>query len=219
MMVMLASFAVTAAALIVLPGPDTTVVLRSILHGGRHGGISTGVGICCGLLVWLAVTVVGLSALLTASRAAYDALKIAGAIYLGWLGFRTLLGQWRSARARRSGIATDPGDPTAGLVRSTHSTQGWFLRGLATDLLNPKVGVLFVTFLPQFIPATEPTTPFTLLLGGIFIAGTAVWFVVLIALAHRVGAWLERPRTQAWLERVTGVALLGFAAGLLADAR
>lgn len=222
--VTLVSFAVTAIVLIVLPGPDTTVVLRAIARNGRAGGVHTAAGVCCGLLTWLLAAVAGLSALLAASRGGYDALKLAGAVYLGWLGVRTLLA---SMRARSDSGATDvetSGTPAVSNGSATGArpgrspfARGGFLIGLTTDMLNPKVGVLFVTLMPQFVPHGEPVTRFILLLGALYIAGTAMWFMLLIRLAARIAAWLRRPHTQRWLERVTGVALLGFAVGLVID--
>lgn len=212
MPVALLSFAVAATVLIVLPGPDTTVVLRAIAGGGRGAAARTAAGVCCGLVVWLVVAAAGLSALLAASRTGYEVLKILGALYLGWLGARTL---W-SLRHRDS--AADDGESTSapgGRKRLGHSG---FVLGLATDVLNPKVGVFFVTFLPQFIPHTAPVTAYTLLLGALYIAGTAAWFALLVRLAARLGKWLRRPATQRWMQRVTGVALLGFAVGMVTEA-
>jgi threonine/homoserine/homoserine lactone efflux protein len=208
--VALLSFAVAAAVLIVLPGPDTTVVLRAIARGGRGAAARTAAGVCCGLVVWLVVAAAGLSALLAASRTGYEALKIAGALYLGWLGARTL---W-ALRRRAAAHADEPlGEPDTRRLR-----RSGFVLGLATDVLNPKVGVFFVTFLPQFIPHHAPVTAYTLLLGALYIAGTAAWFALLVCLAARLGTWLRRPATQRWLQRVTGVALLGFAVGMVTEA-
>jgi threonine/homoserine/homoserine lactone efflux protein len=210
-LVALLSFAVAAGVLIVLPGPDTTVVLRAIAHGGRGTAARTAAGVCCGLVVWLVVAVAGLSALLAASRTGYEALKIGGALYLGWLGLRTL---WtlRRGSATPHGVEPDTEPAPRGNIR-----RGGFVLGLATDVLNPKVGVFFVTFLPQFIPHHAPVTAYTLLLGALYIAGTAAWFALLVRLAARLGRWLRRPATQRWMQRITGVALLGFAVGMVAE--
>jgi threonine/homoserine/homoserine lactone efflux protein len=207
--VALLSFAVAAAVLIVLPGPDTTVVLRAIAGGGRGAATRTAAGVCCGLVVWLVVAVAGLSALLAASRTGYEVLKIIGALYLGWLGARTL---WSLRRHGPTGSAEPEAD-----THARRFPRSGFVLGLATDVLNPKVGVFFVTFLPQFIPHHAPVTAYTLLLGALYIVGTAAWFALLVRLAARLGRWLRRPATQRWMQRVTGVALLGFAAGMVAE--
>lgn len=212
MIVALLSFGLAAVVLIVLPGPDTTVVLRAIVRDGRYGAALTAAGVCCGLLLWLIAAAAGLSALLAASRTGYDVLKIAGACYLAWLGVHTLVAR------RRHGAPTEFDGDRADAARPVSRRRG-FVLGLTTDLLNPKVGVFFVSFLPQFVPHTESVAGFTVLLGALYIAGTAVWFAALVRLAARVGDWLSRPRVRRWLERATGTALLGFAASLLAEAR
>jgi threonine/homoserine/homoserine lactone efflux protein len=151
---------------------------------------------------------------LTASRTGDDVLRIAGAIYLASLGAHTLM------HPRRAPTASEESTIQAELARGlARFTWGRFLLGLTTDLLNPKVGVFFVSFIPQFIPHAAPITAYTRLLGALYILGTAAWFALLLWLAARIGGWLRRPRTQQWLQRVTGVTLVGFAVGMLADAR
>lgn len=217
-------FAITACVLIVLPGPDTAVVLRSIVRDGRPGAVRATVGVCCGLLVWLVAVAAGLSALLTASRVGYDILKIAGAVYLGWLGVTTIAQSLRRPRllGATAGLpgAGSPGPAAAaatGPMRPLRRRAG-FSAGLTADLLNPKVGVLFVTLLPQFAGHGHVLRAIVLL-GVLYIAGTAIWFAILIQLTRFIDGWLRRPRTQRWLHRVTGIALIGFAAGLLAESR
>jgi threonine/homoserine/homoserine lactone efflux protein len=132
-------FAVVAAALTVTPGLDTALVLRATLTRSRGEAAATGAGIVAGLFVWGAAAAVGISALLTASQLAYDVLRYAGAAYLVWFGLRLLV---RAAR----GTGTDPDVAPA--------ASGWRAArvGLATNLLNPKVGVFYVALLPQFLP-------------------------------------------------------------------
>src|SRR5581483_9734747 len=90
MLVAITTFALAAALIVLLPGPDTLVVIRSIVRGGRPRGIATAAGNLVGLSVWVAAAVLGLSALLRASHIGYDVLRIAGAAYLIWLGVQTL---------------------------------------------------------------------------------------------------------------------------------
>lgn len=215
MVAALVSFAVAATLLIMLPGPDTTVVLNAIVRGGRRSGLWTAIGVCAGLAVWLAAAAIGLSALLSASEIAYDALKLAGAVYLGWLGVCTLIRAFR----RRPAVHAEPAVGRLSQPQRTGCRRAAFGRGLVVDVMNPKVGVFFVTFLPQFIPHGEAQAPFTLLLGALYILGTAVWFALLVYLAGVLTRWLSRPSVRRSIERVTGVVLLGFAVGLVADTR
>ncbi len=204
------TFTLAAVLLVLLPGPDTLVVLRSLLRHGRARAVLTVAGVLTGLAVWVTAAALGLSALLRASENGYTALRILGAVYLVWLGVQSL-------RPRRDdgvpGVAFDGPDagtdfaPAAPGRRSFVSGYG---AGLATDLLNPKVGVFFVTFLPGFVPHGEPIGVVSVLLGAIFIALTAAYFAVLLVLAGRVTGWMHDRRVRRRLDRATGVILIGF---------
>ena len=197
------TFTLAAALIVLLPGPDTLVVLRSLLRDGRRRALLTVLGVLTGLAVWVAAATLGLSALLRASHDGYTALRIVGAAYLLWLGVQSL-------RARAGLTAEQPALPPAGGGRRLGLLGTGYGAGLATDLLNPKVGVFFVTFLPGFVPHGHPVGATSLLLGGIFIVETAVYFALLLLLAGRVTSWFDRPRVRRRLERTTGLVLIGF---------
>jgi threonine/homoserine/homoserine lactone efflux protein len=191
------AFVGAASLVILLPGPDTLVVLRSLLREGPRTARRTALGVVTGLSVWVATAALGLSALLRASHDGYDALRLAGAVYLCVLGVQAL----------RSRGATAELDNLAGRRRLIGT--GYF-GGLATDLLNPKVGVFFVTFLPAFVPHGEPVGLVTLLLGAIFAVETGLYFVVFLRFAERILGWMRRPRLRKMLDRGTGAVLIGF---------
>jgi threonine/homoserine/homoserine lactone efflux protein len=191
-------FTLAAILIVLLPGPDTLVVLRNIIFGGRRQGALTAVGNLCGLALWVCVATFGLAAALRASEVGYDVLRIAGAIYLTWLGIGAL-------RARNAGLSVTPG----ALSRRGLLGNG-FAAGLLTNLLNPKVGVFFVSFLPGFIPAQHPIAGASLLLGTIFLALTALYWLVLLVLAGKVTAVMNRPTVRRRLNTVTGLVLVGF---------
>jgi threonine/homoserine/homoserine lactone efflux protein len=199
----LTAFAVASVLIVLLPGPDTLVVLRSLIRGGRRAATATALGVLSGLLVWVVGAVLGLSALLRASHDGYTALRVAGGVYLVWLGVQSL-------RAR-----TSPLDPAAAPRRSLLGTG--YVAGLATDLLNPKVGVFFVTFLPAFVPHGRSVGTTTAALGATFIVETALYFAVLIRLAGRITAWMADARTRRRLDRGTGAVLLGLGLRLAAE--
>lgn len=184
-----------------LPGPDTLVVLRSLLRADRRRAALTVVGVLTGLAVWVGAAAFGLSGLLRASHEGYTVLRIAGGAYLLWLGVQSV--RSRAVEPASVHVLSAPGR-RGGLLGTG------FRAGLATDLLNPKVGVFFVTFLPAFIPRGQPVGTTSLLLGGLFIAETAGYFAILLLLAGRVTAWLGNPRTRARMDRLTGVVLIGF---------
>jgi threonine/homoserine/homoserine lactone efflux protein len=207
MLVATATFALAAALIVLLPGPDTLVMLRSLLRGGRSRGLATAGGILCGLTVWVTGAALGLSALLQASHIGYDVLRIAGAVYLIWLGVSSLALRRQREEPDPAGAAEAPN--TRGVGRRGLLGTG-FTAGLLTDLLNPKVGVFFVSFLPGFVPSGASVGWTTLLLGAIFITETGLYCGLLIVLASRVTAWMNRPRTRRRLDAVTGSVLIAF---------
>ncbi len=211
MIAALPTFALASTLLILAPGPDSLLVLRNTLRHGRRGGWVTATGTMSGLLAWAAAAAFGLSALLQVSHLGYDALRLAGACYLLWLGAS---GLWAS-RGAHAGPADEPAGPA-------DEPAGWrrvYLNGLLSNLLNPKIGVFFIAFLPGFIPAGAPAPLFPLALGLWFIAETGAWLATLAWMAARGAGWLRRSTVQRWLERVTGVALIGFGLRLAAQAR
>jgi threonine/homoserine/homoserine lactone efflux protein len=192
------SFAVVALALTLTPGLDTALVLRSALTRGRREAAATAAGIVTGLFVWGAAAAVCISALLTASQLAYDALRYAGAAYLVWFGLRLLV---RAVRGTASA------DPDAGVQDSPWRAAR---QGLVTNLLNPKVGVFYVALLPQFLPAGSDPLAVGLLLAGVHALLSVVWFALLIVLASGLARWLRRPGTVRGIDAVTGTTLVGF---------
>ncbi|MEJ2855836.1 MULTISPECIES: LysE family translocator [unclassified Saccharothrix] len=194
----LLAFTVAALLLTITPGLDTMMLLRMVLGGGRKAGIFGGFGTTLGCLVWGAASVAGLTALLVASRLAYDVVRYAGAAYLLWLGGSAL---WRSWRGRRAEEPVDaPGTTPAQALRV----------GFTTNLLNPKIGVFYLSLLPQFLPTTGDTTGWAALLVGVHVGIGQVWQLGVVWLAGRAAVVLTRPRVRRWTERLTASVLVGF---------
>jgi threonine/homoserine/homoserine lactone efflux protein len=206
MFLALLAFSGAAFLIVLLPGPDTLVVVRSLVRAGRPSAVRTVVGVLTGLAVWVSAAALGLSALLRASHDGYVALRLLGAAYLIWIGVQSL----RARPAPEPGAIPDAeaGPRRRGLIGNGYGA------GLATDLLNPKVGVFFVAFLPGFVPHGYAVGPFTLLLGAIFIIETALYFAVLLTASQVVTRWMRTPRIQRRMDRTTGVVLIGFGARL-----
>lgn len=189
---MIVSFALASLVLIALPGPDFALITRNALVGCRRGGIRTTLGGAAGLTVHATAAALGLSALLAASSAAYATLKLVGVAYLVYLGLKSLL----SARS----------DEVAKPARTGH----WFAQGFLSSALNVKVALFFVTFLPQFLPTNGSTLLVALGLSAVFAAIYIAWFSGLVLLVGQVSGVLRRLRVKAWIERVTGSALVAF---------
>jgi RhtB (resistance to homoserine/threonine) family protein len=204
------SFLPVAAVLIIVPGPDTALVTKNAVLHGRQAALGTALGVNLGLVVWTVAAALGLAAVVRASAVAFTALKLIGAAYLIWLGVQAL-------RVARRQSATGVAE---GSVRARHlGGLGGFRQGLASDLSNPKIAVLFTSLLPQFVAARAPTLMPFLLLGAIFVAMTLVWLCAYATLAARASATLQRPAVARALERFTGVVLIGLGVRLATESR
>jgi threonine/homoserine/homoserine lactone efflux protein len=192
----LLAFALFAAVVTITPGVDTMLVLRASALSGRRAGLGAVAGIVTGCLVWAALSALGVAAVLTASRVAFEILRAAGVVYLLYLGVRALLG----SRARRDGGGAEP---------VPHSTPGW-RTGLTTNLLNPKVGAFYLSVMPAFLPAGLSPLAGGLLLGGVHAVEGAVWLTALVYAVGRARALFERPRVQRTLQRLSGLVFIGF---------
>ena len=205
MAVALLTFLAAATLIIVAPGPDTLLVTRNVFRRGRRGGLVTAAGTVTGLALWSVAAALGLSALLAASRVGYDVVRVAGGLYLVWLGVQSL-------RSQGTGPVVSTEAPPMPMHRA-------YLSGVLSNLLNPKIGVFFVTFLPGFVPSGAPVGSTAALLGALFVVETALWLVVLVWLVGRGSGWLTRRGVRRWLDRATGVVLIGFGIRVAAEVR
>ena len=183
--------------LIILPGPDTAIVTKNTLTVDRISGMKTMVGTLCALMIHTTMAVVGLSAILVKSALLFSIIKYVGAIYLVYLGIRTLI-----AMRKKKALTVD--------AIPDQKSSSSFLQGFFTNLLNPKVAVFFLTFLPQFVATdVSPLFPF-FLLGLTYTVLTAVWFIFYVSLLHKVRQFMNKPSTQKVMEGLTGAVLVGF---------
>jgi threonine/homoserine/homoserine lactone efflux protein len=198
----LLAFVGVSLLLAVTPGPDMAVVTKNALAHGRRGVLLTTTGIGLALVIWTTATAVGLSAVLRASADLLFVLKIAGAAYLAYLGVRTLL----DSRKRLADLlaASPPPAPAHAIFR----------QGFLSAISNPKLGVFFVTFLPQFVGPGQSLLPRLLELGFVFAVIGWTWMNVYGLLITRIRDVVTAPRVRQWMQRVTGVVLLGFGARL-----
>lgn len=201
----LATFAIVALLLSLVPGPDTLLVLRSGVRGGRRHAVAVALGCAAGSLVWGSAAALGIAALLARSAQAYQVVKLAGAVYLIVLGVGTV----RSA-LRAGGAGLDTGTP-AGEARPQSAGAG-FGMGLTGDLLNPKMGLFYVAIIPQVVPRSLPVLDGTLLFAGIDTVVAGLYLALLAAAAAWALRWLRRDRVRRAMEGVTGLSMLGLGA-------
>ena len=205
------TFVPAAALLVIAPGPDTLLVLRNSARGGLKAGLFTAAGTVTGLLVWAAAAALGLAALLRASEIGYMVVRWAGAAYLVYLGSQLI---WRSRRGRGNG-GNAAGSPAVAHTRPLAD----YLTGAGTNLLNPKVGIFFISFLPVFIPRGAPVAPAALILGGIFLAEGIMWLTAIVLLGDRLNAMVSRASVRRRMERLTGLVMIGFGVRLALERR
>lgn len=195
------AFIGVAALLTITPGADTALVTRNTLAGGRASGVFTTMGICLGCLAHATASALGLSAILLTSARAFETVKWIGAAYLIYLGAQGLF--------RRK--TTTPAADAAGAPaeRFPHPARD-FSQGLLTNILNPKVAIFYLTFLPQFIARGEPVLRKSLMLAGIHITMGFLWLCAYASFLSAMGAVLQRETVKRRIEAVTGAVLLGF---------
>jgi threonine/homoserine/homoserine lactone efflux protein len=204
----LLSFTLAAGLLTITPGLDTALVLRTAAVAGGKQAMLAGIGICFGCLLWGAAASFGLSALLAVSGFAYGVLRIAGAIYLGYLGIKLVV------RAFASSSSNSGAEPEEYASRDGSL---WFRRGLLTNLLNPKVGVFYLSFLPQFIPVGVQVWSFSILLALIHATEGLLWFLLLTKATELLSGWLKQRSVIMALEGAMGAIFIGFGLKLAFD--
>lgn len=215
------AFAWLALAMTLAPGSDTVFVIRSSLRDGWRSGVAAALGIVCGVILWGGLAGVGVALLLVRFPVAYTLVAVAGGVYLVVLAVLTLRaarGMWRSADATEAGIPVDDRLlPAAGRTRAAT-----FSAGLLTNLLNPKIGVFYLSVMPGLFVGQALTLWLGLLLGGIHALLGVLWLSLVAVLANWARRVLLGARARAVLEAICGVLLLTFGvfviAGVLAHA-
>jgi threonine/homoserine/homoserine lactone efflux protein len=196
-----------AALLTITPGADMAMVSRSVLTGGRREAFATTLGILAGCLVWALVSAAGVAAVLAASKTAYDALRLAGAAYLVWLGVQSLLA------ARRGDYRVAPDERPASGRRAA------FRQGLLTNLFNPKIAIFYSTFLPQFIGPGDPALLLSILLASVHIGFGLIWLTAYAWLLDRAVNAFKSSRVRRALDALTGAVLVALGLRLAAERR
>ncbi|MFE0588174.1 LysE family translocator [Pantoea vagans] len=183
------AFSLAALLLTLTPGLDTALILRTACAEGGKKAFHAALGIDAGCFIWGALVALGLGALLAISEMAYTVLKVCGAVYLSWLGLQLLI------RPRSSFSDGDDNNVSQG---------SWFIRGMLGNVLNPKMGIFYVSFLPQFVPAGHSPLIWTFILVSIHVAIGTIWPITLILSTQFASAVLKKGRVVRVMDRATG---------------
>ena len=214
------AFVAFSAVLTITPGVDMALVARSALSRGRNAAFMTTLGIITGLPVHAFLSAVGLSVILSQSALAFETVKLLGAGYLVYLGGRTIISAGKGggehgtqATAPTSTSRARTRDETMRIYRRS------YVEGLLNNLLNPKVALFYLTFLPQFMSPGDPVVARALLMGLIHAAEGIVWLMLYAYFLSRLSEVMGRPSVKRNIERVTGLLLVGLGVRLVWERR
>jgi threonine/homoserine/homoserine lactone efflux protein len=197
----LVSFLGVAVLLSLLPGPATALVVRSAAVHGRREAFHTVLGNSTGILFWALASVLGISALVAASEAAFAGLKVVGAVVLVGLGVQALRGT--------------NGEPDSPRRSARHA----FAQGLLTSGANPKLAVFFIALLPQFVPHGAPVLPWTLAMAAILICVDLLYFTALAWVVSRARHAIVGSRLARRVEQLTGAVMIGLGVRVALESR
>ncbi|MEC1069922.1 LysE family translocator [Priestia megaterium] len=190
------TFLILTLFVIMSPGIDTALITKRTMANGQTGGYKMALGLASGSLVHTLAAAFGLSALLLQSALAFEIVKYAGALYLMYLGISAFL-------SKKSDTASPEKEEQS---KETSA----FRQGLVSNVLNPKVAVFFLTFLPQFVQSDQNVTLQLLLMGITYTILAITWFFVFVFFINYLRKWLTTPSVQRFMDKATGVVLIGF---------
>jgi threonine/homoserine/homoserine lactone efflux protein len=205
----LVAFLGVSTLVIVTPGQDTALTIRNTLLGGRRAGVLTALGVSTGQAVWTIAASAGITALLLASEPAFLAVKLAGAVYLVFLG-----GQMLVHALGRSPDPLQVARPGGGL-----SSRTAYRQGVVSNLGNPKMAVFFTSLLPQFAPESGPRFAAFLALGLSFCVLTGAWLTAYAFAVARAKDVFQRPRIRRFIDGLTGAVLVALGLRLASEQR
>jgi threonine/homoserine/homoserine lactone efflux protein len=194
-------FIAISAVVIVTPGPDTALTIRNVLLGGRSAGVFTAFGVVAGQAVWAVAASAGVVSVLIASEALFSGVKLTGALYLTYLGGKSLLSAIRGGTAIGAMSSKNP------IVRVSPPA-AFFRQGFISNLANPKMAVFFASILPQFAPREGEIFGAMIALGGVFCSMTLLWLSLYAVAVGKLRDAFILPRVRRLLEGLTGSVLM-----------
>ena len=196
-----------ALMVVITPGPDTALVISHALTRGPRAAREAALGVNSGILIHAGAAAIGLSALLVASSVAFTIVKLAGAAFLVYLGTKMLL------ELRAGNGASE----LAGRLPSTRIASRPFWQGFWSNVLNPKVALLFLALLPQFIDEGDPVFSRTLLYAGIFLTMGVIWLLSVAEVVARLADVFRSGKVRRRLQAISGVVLLALGVRVAVD--
>ncbi|MCM3162257.1 LysE family translocator [Metabacillus litoralis] len=198
------TFLVLSLFVVTSPGIDTALITKRTISDGRKDGFNMALGITSGSLVHTFAAAFGLSAILLQSAVAFEIVKYVGAIYLIYLGISAFISRKKK-------------DPAGENQQDAEMKKSAFKQGLISNVLNPKVAMFFLTFLPQFIQAGENATQQLIIMGVIYTLLSISWFFIYVFFINYLREWLLSPTVQGIMDKATGLVLIGFGLKLALD--
>jgi RhtB (resistance to homoserine/threonine) family protein len=191
------------------PGADTMLVIRNVLSRGARAGFLTTLGICSGLFIHATLSALGLSLILVRSATLFEIVKFVGACYLVFLGLRSI---WQVFRARMHAASPTKDAAIDNQLSGNRQASAWrsFREGLLSNVLNPKVAIFYLAFLPQFMHKGDPVLAKSLLLAAIHVVLGILWLSLVTVFLGRIRAFVTRPSVRRGLEAITGTILIAF---------
>lgn len=200
------TFLILSLFVVLVPGVDFALITRRTIAHGKLDGLKMVLGLTTGALLHTLTAAVGLSMILMQSALAFEIIRYLGALYLIYLGLSSFIKKKKSTNKD--------------LTNQTEATNkvrngSAYKQGLISNILNPKVALFFLTFLPQFvIPGYHASLQF-IIMGTIYALFTISWYTTLVYLLAYVRKWLLSPKVQGTIDKITGLALLGFGLNIL----
>ncbi len=190
------TFFLLSLFVVMSPGIDTALITKRTIADGRASGYQIALGITCGSLVHTLAAAFGLSAILMKSAVAFEIVKYLGAIYLIYLGISSFIKRDNQANNNKN--------------HEIRKNQSAFRQGLLSNVLNPKVAMFFLTFLPQFVTEGSNVTIQLITMGCIYTFLSITWFFVYVFFINYLREWLMSAKVQNVLDKATGIVLIGF---------
>lgn len=199
-------FIMTTILITITPGADTLLVTRNTLTKGKKVGLKTVAGVCAGIAIHEIFALIGLSAIIASSVLLFEIVKYTGAAFLIYMGISALFSKQK--------ITNDDTNP----AKET-SNQSHFLKGLLSNVLNPKAMVFFMSLLPQFITPGENSLSQIVLLGVTPVFITLIWLFVYVNLINLLRDWFNKPSIASKFQRITGIMLISLGMKLALEKR